>query len=107
MGKSVLITGVSGGMGLATAKKFISNGYQVFGLDIKEPDESIDNLFFVKCDLTKENEIIDSFNKIKGLTDCIDLIINTAGTYKLNSLVEISEQEFINILILMCFLFIV
>ena len=97
MEKAVLITGVSGGMGLATAKKFIANGYHVFGLDINEPKEEIESLSFIKCDLTKEKEVIDSFNIIKEETKQLELIINTAGTYMLNSLVEISEEEFIKI----------
>ena len=97
MEKAVLITGVSGGMGLATAKKFIANGYHVFGLDIKEPEEQIESLSFVRCDLTNEADVIHSFNLIKEETNSLELIINTAGTYMLNSLVEISEEEFIKI----------
>lgn len=94
MEKVVLITGVSGGMGLATAKKFISNGYKVYGLDIVEPKEKLDNLSFIKTDLTKENEVISAKEKIN---ERLDAIINTAGIYDLNSLIEISEEEFIKI----------
>jgi len=94
MEKSVLITGVSGGMGLSTAKKFISCGYKVYGLDIREPKESIDGLEFIKTDLTKLEEVESAFNIVK---DKLDFIINTAGIYDLNSLIEISEEKFIRI----------
>lgn len=94
MDKSVLITGVSGGMGLSTAKKFISCGYKVYGLDIKESKENIDGLTFIKTDLTKLEEVESAFNNVKGK---LDFIINTAGIYDLNSLIEISEEEFIRI----------
>ena len=94
MDKCVLITGVSGGMGLATASKFLFNGYKVYGLDIKEPKEEIEGLQFIKTDLTKLEEVESAFNKVKDQLDCI---INTAGIYDLNSLIEISEEEFIRI----------
>lgn len=94
MEKCVLITGVSGGMGLATAQKFIDDGYKVYGLDIKEPKESLKGLSFIKTNLTKLEEVESAFNIVKDELDCI---INTAGIYDLNSLIEISEEEFIKI----------
>ncbi len=94
MDKSVLITGVSGGMGLATASLFLSQGYKVYGLDIKEPKDNIDGLIFIKTDLTKIEDVNNAFNKVNDKLDCI---INTAGIYDLNSLIEISEEEFIKI----------
>ena len=54
--KNVLITGVSGGMGKATALQFSQNGYNVYGLDINDIEE-IDHLYFYKLDLTKEYEV--------------------------------------------------
>lgn len=94
MEKTILITGVSGGMGLSTAKKFISCGYKVYGLDIKEPKESIDGLIFIKTDLTKLEDVESAFKLVK---EKLDIIVNTAGIYDLNSLIEISEEEFIRI----------
>ncbi len=94
MSESVLITGVSGGMGLATARKYIENGYQVYGLDINKPKEDIEGLIFIKTDLSKLEEVESAF---KQVSEPLDYIINTAGIYDLNSLIEISEEEFIRI----------
>ena len=95
--KSILLTGVSGGMGYETAKKFIENGYFVYGLDIKEPKEKLDGLVFIKTDITKEKEIKDAFEQIKETGTILESIICAAGIYNLDSLVEISEEEFIKI----------
>lgn len=95
--KAVLITGVSGGIGFETAKRFVNEGFTVFGLDINEPKEIFENLHFIKTDLTKESEVISAFNIIKEYGSTISYIICTAGIYELNSLVEISEEEFIKV----------
>ena len=94
--KNVLITGVSGGMGKATALLFIKNGYNVYGLDINDIEE-IDHLYFYKVDLTKEESILEVFNKINDLGIRFDLIIHQSGIYDLNSLIEIDEKDFIRI----------
>ena len=95
--KAVLITGVSGGVGFETAKRFLFEDYVVFGLDIKEPLEKHNNLRFIKTDITKENEIIGAFKVVEESGYKLSAIISTAGIYELNSLVEISEEDFIKI----------
>ena len=54
--KNILITGASGGMGLATTKYLAHLGYQVYALDIKQV-EPIDNVTSFVVDLTKQLEI--------------------------------------------------
>lgn len=95
--KNVVLSGCSGGMGLATAKKFASNGYFVFGLDIKEPLEQLDNFEFIKTDLRDEKSIKRACELVFNETKEIDAIINMAGIYDLNSLIEMSEEDFIRI----------
>ena len=97
MEKAVLMTGVAGGVGFETAKCFIKEGYKVFGLDINEPKELIDNLVFIRTDLRKETDVINAFNKVKATNIRLESIISTAGIYDLNSLVEMSEEDFIKI----------
>lgn len=95
--KYIVISGSSGGMGLQTVKKFTSDGYFVFGLDIKEPDQEIDNFKFIKTNLREENSVINAFNEVSKITKELTAIINMAGIYDLNSLVEMSEADFIKI----------
>ena len=93
---NVIITGCSGGMGLATAKELVKQSYQVYGLDIKETIE-FEGFHYFKTDITKQDEIDKSFNLIKEQVNELDAIINMAGIYDLNSLIEMSEEEFIRI----------
>ena len=95
--KAILLTGVSGGIGLEIAKKFSKENFVVFGLDIKEPKENINNLTFIKTDLTKEVEVRNAFNIVKESGYNLAAIISAAGIYDLNSLVEMSEEDFIRI----------
>lgn len=93
--KAIVLTGCSGGVGLAITKKFLSEGYRVFGLDIKEPSEKNKDFFFIKTDLTRENQINRAFTFVKSKVDKVNAIISAAGIYDLNSLIEISENDFI------------
>ena len=93
--KYVVLSGVSGGMGLATCKKLVASGYHVFGLDIKSPKEDIKELTFIKTDLRDTKSIEASYIEVSHKAKEIDAIISMAGIYDVNSLVEMSEDAFI------------
>ena len=95
--KSIVLTGASGGMGLATVKKLISEGYHVFGLDMKAPKEDIKNFTFIKTDVRNLGDVKAAFKKVSKEIKEIDAVISMAGINRVNSLVEISEEEFIKI----------
>ena len=95
MEKAILVTGVAGGIGSAIAKKFLSENYVVFGLDRCAPKEENDNLKFYKVDLTKESEVIEAFKRIKATSYKFEAIFHSVGICDLNSLIEISEEDFI------------
>ena len=93
--KVVLITGVLGGMGRATAKLLLDSGYTVIGLDLAEfCDLPID---YYKTNLTDAESIEKTFNLISNCYKQIDTIINFAGIYRMGSLVEMTEKEFTSI----------
>ena len=94
--KYIVLSGASGGMGIATSKRLTENGYFVFGLDIKEPKESFDNFEFIKTDLRDSKQVEEACKKILSVTNEITAIINMCGINDINSLIEISEEEFID-----------
>jgi len=87
-GKSAIVTGASGGMGLEVSKKLSENNIHVLMLDLKSPSKEFllknKNCHFKKVDVT-------SFKKIKSFIDgfykdrkSIDYLINTTGVLWFN-----------------------
>ena len=93
--KTVLITGVLGGMGNATAKLLLDNGYKVIGLDVK--DASNLPFTYFKTDLTNLHDLENTCGEVEKIVPKLDAIIHFAGIYKMDSLVEMDEQQFTSI----------
>lgn len=94
--KTVLVTGACGGMGRATVKAFAEKGYRVFALDKKITDETEGAQYF-SASVTDYAELEFVKAEIEKSTDTLDGIVHFAGIYDLNSLLEISEEEFTRI----------
>ncbi len=91
--KFVLVTGAFGGMGEKVVSQFLNNGYSVIALD-KNIKESVENVYPIQVDLTDEQSVISAFEKVNNLTNSLYAIVHFAGIYMLNSLVEISSNDF-------------
>lgn len=96
--KVALVTGVAGGIGLATAKKLLQNGISVVGMDIAlEMKESLEGEFtYFKGDLSdkasRENYVktaLDKYGKI-------DILVNVAGVAPKvrNDILEMTEESY-------------
>ena len=88
MTRRVLITGVSSGIGLAQARLFLENDFQVYGVDQGENPLLEGDFHFLQRDLTLDLEPIFDW------CPQVDILCNTAGVlddYK--PLLEQSAQE--------------
>ncbi|MEK7567947.1 MAG: SDR family NAD(P)-dependent oxidoreductase [Patescibacteria group bacterium] len=76
--KTVLITGASRGIGFATAKKFLAEGWRVIGTTTKKGQTIFDNANFklIHLDYLKEETILSA---VKEIEEAIDVLINNAG----------------------------
>lgn len=93
--KSILITGVCGGMGYAAARQFAHAGFRVFGID-RRPSCDLPIDYFC-ADITDNFSIDEVSTKISAKAEKLDAILHFAGIYNLDSLIEISEDEFVKI----------
>ncbi len=91
--KSVLLVGAKGGMGRAVASALKSGGYRVFALDVKAP-EAEEGIFPIVCDLTSEESVRAAYDEVAGATDSLYAILNFAGLYMLDSLVEMDTAAY-------------
>lgn len=88
MTRTVLVTGVSSGIGLAQARLFLENGWRVYGVDCGEQPDLTGDFHFLQRDLTLD------LTPVFDWCPEVDVLCNTAGIlddYK--PLLEQSSQE--------------
>ena len=85
-GKVAVVTGSSGGIGLAISKALASHGIKVVGLarridKLHEAAAGIgkDKFFPIECDVTKEEDILKVFKWIDERFGRLDILVNNAG----------------------------
>lgn len=89
-GKTILVTGSSRGIGAATIRKFASLGADVVinyvsnetkALELKKEVEDKYGVkaLAIKCDVSKEEEVIEMFKEINRVFHRINVVVNNAG----------------------------
>ncbi|TDR45627.1 2-deoxy-D-gluconate 3-dehydrogenase [Tahibacter aquaticus] len=82
--KRVVITGVAGGLGRKTAELLVEHGARVVGIDVREPGDAGRVGRFLRCDLTRREELQPTIAQaLDFLGGGIDILINNAGTLSL------------------------
>lgn len=77
--KIAVITGVSKGIGYATAKALLAKGAVVFGLGRNNTIEH-PHFTFIECDVRDQQNVQESFEKVYALTGhTIHILLNNAG----------------------------
>ena len=94
--KYILVTGAGGGMGREVVKQLAMKGYTVFAMD-KISLEPAERVVPIIADIADTDELQRAFEEVCSYTDTLYAIIHFAGVYMLNSLVEISDEDFLNI----------
>ena len=91
--QSILITGAYGGMGKKTAAYLKSKGFRIFALD-RKTEEAEENIIPIQADLTDPESVENAVRTVREYTDSLFAIIHFAGIYMLDSLAEMSFEDF-------------
>ncbi|XP_058834737.1 farnesol dehydrogenase-like [Topomyia yanbarensis] len=103
VGKVAVVTGSSSGIGAATAKALVNAGMIVVGLarrvervealklELKQADR--DRLHAIKCDVSKEEDILKTFKLVEEKFGGVDVLINNAGIVRDTKLIEAETQK--------------
>ena len=87
-GKSAVVTGASGGMGLEISKTLSENGILVLMIDIKAPEKSFleknQNCIFKKADVRNLKSLKSKIDLFYKKNKRIDYLINTTGVLWFN-----------------------
>ena len=99
--KKIWITGASSGIGKALAEKFASEGWKVAASarrkEILDEMSEHENIFSYPLDVTNQDQIKISFEKIIEDFNGLDLCVFSSGTYdpKLEQEINVKQNKFV------------
>jgi NAD(P)-dependent dehydrogenase (short-subunit alcohol dehydrogenase family) len=97
--KRVLITGGAGGIGKATARRFLEEGSQVAILDrdqdalARANGELPELAGTVRADVSDASSVASAFSELKSILGGLDILINNAGISIRHSFLDIPPDE--------------
>lgn len=101
--KIAFITGAASGIGFAIAEQFAREGAKIALSDLNETTlqaavEQLKNkgyeVFGVRCDVTKESEIEQGFEKVVQRYGRLDILVNNAGLQYVSPIEEFPTEKF-------------
>jgi short-subunit dehydrogenase len=99
--KKIWITGASSGIGKALAEKFAAEGWKVAASarrkEILDKMTEHENIFSYPLDVTNQDQIKNSFEKIITNFNGLDLCVFSSGTYdpKLEQEINVEQNKFV------------
>ena len=104
--KTALVTGAARGIGLATAKRFLAEGWRVALLDIERELlhgavaalGSSDAAIGLHCDVSDSGAVTAAMEKLRARFGRLEALVNNAGIAVFAPLLETSDQDWSRIL---------
>ncbi len=106
LSKVVLITGAARGIGLATARRFLAEGWRVALLDILGPEveaaaEALgapDRTLALTCDVTEAQEVAAAVEMVSVRFGRLNALVNNAGIAVFKPIMETTNEEWARVL---------
>lgn len=102
-GKVAVVTGASSGIGAAICKDLVKAGMIVAGLARRKnrvealkneiPSDAPGKLYAVKCDISKDDDVVKAFGWILFELGGVDVLINNAGITRSVSITSEGNEE--------------
>ena len=103
--KTALVTGAARGIGLATAQRFLSDGWNVALLDIDQEtlSESVaglpsDRTIGLETDVSEADQVAQAVSAIEDRWGRLDALVNNAGIAVFKPLLETTPEEWSRVL---------
>jgi rhamnose utilization protein RhaD (predicted bifunctional aldolase and dehydrogenase)/NAD(P)-dependent dehydrogenase (short-subunit alcohol dehydrogenase family) len=81
LGKTILVTGGSRGIGKAVCQSYAAHSTQVFNLDLQPPNQNNSQVHYIEADVSDEVSISNAFDEAVKRTGKIDIVIINAGIF--------------------------
>ncbi|MDD5696854.1 MAG: SDR family NAD(P)-dependent oxidoreductase, partial [Candidatus Pacebacteria bacterium] len=92
-GKTAIVTGSSSGIGKAIAEEFLKEGAFVVFSDINEaPVSDKERAIFVKCDVSKKEEVENLIKQAVDKFGGLDIMVNNAGIGTTGGIVSTDDK---------------
>lgn len=95
--KVAVVTGGSSGIGLAIAKRFVSEGAVVISLDLNPPEDT-PGVHFIQTDVASSEAVNRSFATVASEHGCPNILVNNAGISWSIPMVDITDEQWSNML---------
>lgn len=102
-GRIAVVTGAGAGIGAAITLDLIKAGMIVVGLGrrperieaLREliPEDTTGQLYSYQCDVSKEEDIVSTFQWIESTIGGVDVLVNNAGIAKSGNIVDAGNTE--------------
>lgn len=106
MPSTILITGAARGIGLATARRFLNDGWQLALLDIDGPAQQAaaealdapDRVLPLTCDVAIETQVDAAFAEVTERFGTLDALVNNAGVAVFKPILDTTPAEWARVL---------
>ena len=97
VGRVAFVTGGSRGIGLASAKALLARGHTVVIGSRSKPEDMVDGLTWVQCDITETASVDAAFDEIEASVGAPAIVVANAGITKDMLVLRMKEPDFADV----------